>query len=600
MFCECLCNLPAELHPWEPCPPIQRQDLWQALPLSTRQRVIAGGEHFLKQELPHLTASQYLSFTRCGSRTTYEIPYFLRRRMLCHLVAAECCENQGRFLDRIVDLLWMLCEESGWQVPAHNTYIRDTPQLPLPDTQHPIIDLFAAETGALLAMTCYLLREPLDNISPSLCQRVAQELEHRIFSPYLNCHFWWMGRGQEMVNNWTPWCTQNVLVAAFATPLDEVTRKSILRKAACSLDSFVGQYEEDGCCDEGAQYYGAAAVCLFGALEVLAAVAPEAFAPLWQQPKLHAMAEFIEKVHVADKYYLNFSDCSPVAGRRTGREYHFAKQMQLSNLMAFAAEDFQKDPDPDMLDDAYLSGGINLYYMVLQVFSEEEISRCTLQYHPVESCYFPSTGLLVARKGPYVLGAKAGCNDDSHNHNDTGSITLYKNGQPFLIDIGVENYTKKTFSPQRYEIWTMQSRWHNLPSFQGIDQLAGPQYCAKDVQWNLSPEQDSLQADIVNAYPPIDGLQYYRRKSVLTAQGLTMTDETDYPHEVTLTLMFRQQPTIDNNRIIVEGLGSVTCSDCTLEVEPVKVTDSRLLVAWPETIWKVTVRFTHTFTITVQ
>ena len=47
MFCECLCNLPAELHPWEPCPPIQRQDLWQALPLSTRQRVIAGGEHFL-------------------------------------------------------------------------------------------------------------------------------------------------------------------------------------------------------------------------------------------------------------------------------------------------------------------------------------------------------------------------------------------------------------------------------------------------------------------------------------------------------------------------------------------------------------------------
>ena len=116
-------------------------------------------------------------------------PLFLAPQNALSLVAAECCENQGRFLDRIVDLLWMLCEESGWQVPAHNTYIRDTPQLPLPDTQHPIIDLFAAETGALLAMTCYLLREPLDNISPSLCQRVAQSVEHRIFSPYLNCHF---------------------------------------------------------------------------------------------------------------------------------------------------------------------------------------------------------------------------------------------------------------------------------------------------------------------------------------------------------------------------------------------------------------------------
>ena len=35
---------------------------------------------------------------------------------------------------------------------AHNSYIRDTPQLPLPDTTRPIVDLFAAETGALLAL----------------------------------------------------------------------------------------------------------------------------------------------------------------------------------------------------------------------------------------------------------------------------------------------------------------------------------------------------------------------------------------------------------------------------------------------------------------
>ncbi len=41
-----------------------------------------------------------------------------------------------------------ICEESAWQLPAHNSYIRDTPQLPLPDTTRPIVDLFAAETGA--------------------------------------------------------------------------------------------------------------------------------------------------------------------------------------------------------------------------------------------------------------------------------------------------------------------------------------------------------------------------------------------------------------------------------------------------------------------
>ena len=64
----------------------------------------------------------------------------------------------------------------------------------------------------------------------------------------------------------------------------------------------------------------------------------------------------------------------------------------------------------------------------------------------------------------FALAVKAGDNNDNHNHNDTGSLTLYKNGQPALADIGVESYTGKTFSAQRYEIWTMQSGYHNLPT----------------------------------------------------------------------------------------------------------------------------------------
>ncbi|MFR6092659.1 MAG: heparinase II/III family protein [Faecalibacterium prausnitzii] len=61
--------------------------------------------------------------------------------------------------------------------------------------------------------------------------------------------------------------------------------------------------------------------------------------------------------------------------------------------------------------------------------------------------WYPSVGVYAARQGSWVLGAKFGSNGDSHNHNDTGSITVYKDGRPFLIDIGVESYTQKTFSP---------------------------------------------------------------------------------------------------------------------------------------------------------
>ena len=600
MFCECLSRLPAELTRWQPCPSIDQRDGWETLPEATRKRVISGGEHFLEKEIPFLSASQYLAFPREGNRVIYEKPYFTRRRILCHLVTAECCENKGRFVDRIVDLIWAICEETAWQVPAHNAYIRNIEQGVLPDWTRPVIDLFAAETGALLAMTYYMMKPRLDEVSPLICQRIEQEMQQRIFEPYLNCHFWWMGRGDEPMNNWTPWCTQNVLVAASLMPIAEAAQKAVLRKAACSLDCFVNQYGEDGCCDEGAQYYGAAAVCLFGALDVMSSVAPEAFENIWKQPKLRAMADFILKVHVADKYYLNFSDCSPVPGRRTGREFYFAKRMNNQPLMAFTAQDFLKDPDPDMLDDIFLSGGINLYYAVLQLFNEHEMHTCSIQPTAAPSFFFPSTQLLIARHGGYVLGAKAGCNDDSHNHNDTGSVTLYKNDQPFLVDIGVENYTKKTFSPQRYEIWTMQSGWHNLPRFGEIDQNAGAEYRATEVSYNIGETESEMTANIAAAYPSIGGLSYYRRHSLLSENGLLIEDETDYPDTVHLTLMLLYQPSVEGNVIHVGALGTITCSDCEITTQAVPITDSRLRAAWPDTLWRVNIAFKRKLHLKVQ
>src|SRR5437868_14155296 len=61
-------------------------------------------------------------------------------------------------------------------------------------------------------------------------------------------------------------------------------------------------------------------------------------------------------------------------------------------------------------------------------------------------------------QGLYVA-AWGGHNAQSHNHNDVGNFIVYGDGKPVLIDVGVETYSAKTFSPQRYEIWTMQSAY---------------------------------------------------------------------------------------------------------------------------------------------
>ena len=119
-------------------------------------------------------------------------------------------------MDKLLDGLYLILEETSWCLPAHNSYIRDTKQLPLPSDKKPVIDLFSAETAAILAIAGLLLRDELLRISPFINEYIENELRRRIFSPYLSEHFWWMGNGREPLCNWTPWITQNVLIAFFA------------------------------------------------------------------------------------------------------------------------------------------------------------------------------------------------------------------------------------------------------------------------------------------------------------------------------------------------------------------------------------------------
>ena len=95
----------------------------------------------------------------------------------------------------------------------------------------------------------------------------------------------------------------------------------------------------------------------------------------------------------------------------------------------------------------------------------------------------------------FYLAAKGGHNAESHNHNDIGNFIVYADGLPVLIDVGVETYTAKTFSGSRYEIWTMQSAFHNLPTINGQEFRAG------DVRFEADNKKDSFSLDLSTAYP---------------------------------------------------------------------------------------------------
>ena len=156
----------------------------------------------------------FLEYARTGNRSHWEGVQFGRRTHLRHTVLAECAEGKGRFVDDIADGIWAICEESFWGVPAHMGAQKRG--VGLPDVQEPIIELFSAETGALLAWTRYLFGKQIDKVHPLIRERLEAEIERRLLSVYRNRQdFGWMGLNNSApVNNWNPWINSNLLTCA--------------------------------------------------------------------------------------------------------------------------------------------------------------------------------------------------------------------------------------------------------------------------------------------------------------------------------------------------------------------------------------------------
>jgi len=586
MFSEIAGSLPPILADFMPGAPVEDRAAWRAVSDDMRSAVMLDAERALTRPWSVIRASDYREYSLNGNRSRFESLYFSRRRMLNDLVLAELIEDSGRFIDAIIDGVFLICEESGWQLPAHNAYERGGQRFALPDTEQPVIDLFAAETGALLATVAALMRDRLDEVSPRVVVRIESEIRDRILSPYLGRRFWWMGNGAERMNNWTAWITQNVLLSTFSLKTDQGLRRRVVEKALSGLDAFIKDYAEDGACEEGVVYYRHAALCMAGAMAILDKVAPASMAPLWKASKIRNMADYIVNMHVAGRRYFNFSDSAAIVEPCTVREYLFGKAVGSDVLAAFAARDRLSS------EHKHLPEEWNLWYRVKELLVTPEILQ---EIRPAGDAFYPGIGLFVARDDRFALAVKGGNNGESHNHNDVGSLTLYKDGKPFLIDVGVETYTAKTFSPQRYDIWTMQSCFHNLPTFGEVGQADGADFAARAVHAEFTENQAQMSLDIASAYPAEARVRSYRR-TVMLRRGsqVEVEDIHDGDLPATLSLMTCVEPIIDHG-LRFEGLGRIDFEGAgEIEVEAIDIDDPRLRISWPPRIYRLRIPFTGT------
>lgn len=556
---------------------------WEALGVHLKQELVTNGEQYLDFEYPMLPATKYMEFCRNGNREPYQQLFYARRWALIALTLAECAEYSGRFVDDIINGIFAICEESGWQAPAHN-YYQGSGFLCLVDVCQPILDLYSCETAAVLSIVLYLLEEKLDEVTPQVKKRIQSELDRRIVIPYLTGHFAWMGMPGQKVNNWTPWCTQNTLLAVMLRgDLEDGLKRQVMMKAAESLDVFLDSYGEDGCCNEGAWYYRHAGLCLFSSLEVLNNVTNDAFAPLYRNSKIRNIAPYIMHVHIHGNYYANFSDCSPLGSRVGAREFLYAERICDKVFRQFVISEYQDTCGLNIARD------VDLYQWLQSIFTDSEIRSQkvdTMVQKPDN--YYPSAGLFTARDDTIFVAVKAGNNDDSHNHNDVGSVIVYKNNVPLLIDVGVGVYTKKTFSPQRYDIWTMQSAYHNLPTFGEQQQMPGEQYAAEDVTVSLEAESALIRMELCGAYPAGTVDSYIREVRLIKGCQLYITDKCKkMPSNTFLSLMTKFKPTVCDGGILLENGEKIRISGAKdIVVEEIILDDEKLKNEWGNALYR--------------
>jgi len=481
---------------WNKLPVYKDRQFWEGLPANIKEQYITKAEGYLNYNWPVVKATDYLEFIRSGDRR--QGSYSACSNALISLVMGELVEGKGRFIDQIVNAVWYYSEQTWWGWSAHLS--AQKAGFGLPDINDPIIDLGVGEVTANLSWTYFLFKEEFDKIHPLISKRLYQEINRKSLVPYFERNdFGYMGFKGGRPNNWNPWINYNMLTSYLLIETDPVKKMAEVQKIIHSLDKFLNGYSDDGGCDEGPSYWGAAGALLYENLEILENITNGKF-DVFENPLVQNIGKYFYKVNVHAPYFINFADADATTGGSPSIVYRYGKAIKDQQMQQFGAYLGK------LSDWGGKAMGGKIGDQIRDLSLIKEIRGAQAKEALVSDFWFPDTEVAGARdkegsfKG-FFFGAKGGFNAESHNHNDIGSCLMYFDGKPCLIDLGREEYVAKTFSSRRYEIWTMQSGYHNLPVINGVDQKDGANYKAKNTKFTANAKFATFSTDIAGAYP---------------------------------------------------------------------------------------------------
>ena len=504
---------------WIPYPAYTDREGWNSLlNEEDRQTLINAGEKMLDYKWQVIRATDYLEYERSGERNIMQNPYEANRKAINVLMMAELAEGKGRFIDQLINGVFFSCEMTSWVLSAHLP--RQSTKRSMPDWREQIIDLGSGNYGSMLSWVYYFFHDTFDKADPVISLRLRHELQERILDPFMeNDREWWMAfywKPGEIINNWNPWCNSNVLQCYLLLENDRDKLTDAVWRTMQSVDKFINFVKSDGACEEGTSYWGHAAGKMYDYLQILSD-GTNGKVSLFKNPMIRRMGEYISRSYVGDGWVVNFADASAKGGGDAPLIYRYGRAVGSEEMMQFAAYLLKgKRPTIPLGNDAFRTLQCVLLNKELeQTEAAHKVPACTW-YPETEFCY-------LTNNSGWFLATKGGFNNESHNHNDAGTFSLYINNTPMFIDAGVGTYTRQTFSSERYSIWTMQSNYHNLPMINGVPQRFGQEYKATNVV--CKEKQRFFSADISTAYPEEAAVNSWTRSYKLENKRLVITDK---------------------------------------------------------------------------
>ena len=397
-----------------------------------RENVLKKAEEYLNTEPPRIKYSDMHSYYLTGKRSDARQQGVYHTRMHTFFIAYMLTEDE-KYLVPLADDLWNICDFECWTGPWH---IKESEAL---EDRFTELDLGSTGLGANIAEILYFVGDKLPEL---VYRRAKDQVTRRIINSYrdkTNEEIYWFYRN----TNWSAFCTCQVFLCYYYLATDEELMAQIPRMLT-SMDCYLSGLDDEGCCIEGYGYwnYGFGEFCMFADL---LRDYTEGKINLFDNEKVHMVALFQQKIAMNEKECLSFSDC--------GRG--FKPYAPLSHLLKSIYSDIEI-PSIKAADHA-----LSLRELVCQ-----EPSLANSEFKP-KSHSFKNAQWFVYHGDKYSLGAKAGHNKETHNHNDVGSFMFSKEGKISFCDLGSGEYVADYFGANRYNILVCSSRGHSVPIING-------------------------------------------------------------------------------------------------------------------------------------